>query len=467
MKAIYAIFLSGIIILFKFSESFALGPDTLWTKTYGGTLEDACESVIQTTDGGYIMAGETRSFGPGIWCNVLIIKTNDVGDTLWTKVYGRTGNEVGMCVQQTSDGGYIIVGYTDSFGAGGVDIIAVKTDSMGDTLWIRAYGWQYNDCGYCVRQTSDGGYIIGGDTGSFGYFPALLVKTDANGDTLWTQVYGGGYIHSVEQLNDGGYICAGGRTLNEWDVYLIRTDSLGNEMWVKFFGGAAYDKGYCVQQTDDGGFIIAGLTESYGAGHWDVYLIKTDSLGDSLWTKTYGGTDFDNAWQVQQTNDGGYIVVGENQSIGPGSRDVWILKTDGNGDTIWTRIYGGVEYDIGYSIQQTSDGGYIVGGKTASIGAGLTDAWLLRLAPDNSIIEREFLAKRKVFRDVQVYPNPFSEFLYIEGCTSASIYDVSGRFIAKARNKWNGRLANGEVAKPGVYFLKPDGNHVSIKLIKY
>ncbi|MCK4576547.1 T9SS type A sorting domain-containing protein [candidate division WOR-3 bacterium] len=453
------------IVLFLFSSLLAQVPDTVWTRTYGGTLEDACESVKQTSDGGYILVGETRSFSSSLWSDVWLIKTDSLGDTIWTKTYGKTGEELGYSVQQTLDGGYIITGYTGSYGAGMVDIYLIKTDSLGDTIWTKTHGWYMDECSYSVKQTSDGGYIIVGDTGSFGYFHALLVKTDSFGDTIWTKRYGAGYFCSVQQTSDEGYILAGGKTSNNWDVYLTKTDSLGNSLWQKTYGGVEYDKGYSVQLTSDGGYIIAGLTGSFGAGHWDVYLIKTDSIGDTLWTRTYGGTNFDKAWEVKQTIDGGYIIIGETQSFGPGSRDVWLIKTDSNGDSLWARIYGGLEYDIGYSIQQTFDGGFIIGGKTASIGAGLTDAWLLKIEPDVGIQEEQIYKNNLYSSNIKVFPNPFRNILHIKCSSKVKIYDSSGKFVTEVKSEWDGRNAEGKNIKAGIYFLKADGKPVG-KVVK-
>jgi len=183
------------------------------------------------------------------------------GDTLWTRTYGGTAGDCGRSVQQTSDGGYIIAGSTSSFGAGGSDVYLVKTGSSGDALWTRSYGGSGDDYGFSVQQTSDGGYIIAGVTGSFGA---------------------------------GGY-----------DVYLLKTDSSGDTLWTGTYGGNCYDYGRSVEQTSEGGYVIAGYTYLYGPA--DVYLLKTNSSGETLWIRSYGGSRDDYGFSVQQTSDGGYI----------------------------------------------------------------------------------------------------------------------------------------------------------------
>jgi hypothetical protein len=345
-----------LLVIIVVSFGYTQPPDTLWTRTYGGTNMDWGWAVQQTLDSGFIIAGVTWSSGAGS-ADVYLIKTDSLGDTLWTKTYGGPNEDYGLSVEQTSDGGYIIAGRTQSYGAGSVDVYLIRTDSLGDTLWTKTYGAVYADIGLSVQQTSDEGYIVVGYTEPYGaneYF-AYLIKTDSLGDTLWTGRYGetlGNCIGwSVQQTTDDGYIIAGyAEVAGLWDdVYLVKTDSLGDTLWTKTYGGLYWDDGYAVQQTADGGYIVAGRTNSYGAGGYDVYLIKTDSLGDTLWTRAIGGGIWDIGRSVQQTTDGGYIVAGYTDSFGGiFNYDVYVIKTDADGDTLWTQIYGGVSPDQVY-----------------------------------------------------------------------------------------------------------------------
>jgi len=382
-----SIFLTVLLGLFLVSTAIADPGDTLWTRIYGGSDRDVAYSVQQITDGGYIITGSTRSFGAG-YEDVWLLKTDTNGDTLWTRIYGGSSIDYGYSVQQTSDGGYIVAGYTMSFGAGIHDVWLLKTDADGDTLWTHTYGGSSSDAAYSVQQTTDGGYIVAGYTWSFGagLSDLWLIKTDANGDTLWTHTYGGSSIdwgRSVRQTTDGGYIIAG-HTMSfgagSDDVWLLKTDADGDTLWTHTYGGSSSDAAYSVQQTTDGGYIVAGETFSFGAGRYDVWLLKTDTNGDTLWTHTYGGSDVDWGQSVRQTTDGGYIITGKTGSFGAGMADVWLIKTDANGDSLWTRIYGGSDDDYGWYVQQTDDGGYIVAGYTYSFGAGWSDVWLLKLA---------------------------------------------------------------------------------------
>ncbi|HKR07336.1 MAG TPA: T9SS type A sorting domain-containing protein [Bacteroidia bacterium] len=357
-------------------------------KTFGGTGYDECYSVQQTSDGGYIVAGNTDGFGAGFW-DIYLIKTDANGDTLWTKTLGEIGYDNARSVQQTNDGGFIIGGYHNSFGLDDFDIYLIKTDANGNPLWTKTFGGPFDDYGGSVQQTADGGYIITGYIGNLGAGDAdvYLIKTDANGDSLWTKTFGGinendGY--SVHQTIDGGYIITGETNsfgAGGFDVYLIKTDSIGNLLWSKTFGGTGDDIGFAVQQTTDGGYIITGYKEKLGGFiHFDVYLIKTDTMGNLLWSKTFGGTGDEVGFGVQQTTDGGYIISGFTASFGTvGYADVYLIKADVNGNLLWSKIFGGSNDDLGNSVQQTTDGGYIVTGYSRNFGAGgYADVYLIK-----------------------------------------------------------------------------------------
>jgi hypothetical protein len=319
----------------------------LWQKTYGGPGYDEGFSAAQTSDGGYIVVGYTKSYSAPenpSFDDVYLIKTDSNGNMLWQKTYGGPDRDAGHSVLQTNDGGYIIIGDTRSYGAGGSDVYLIKTDSNGNMIWQKTYGGTEWDEGYSLAQTNDGGYIVVGYTKSYGAGDddVYLIKTDTNGNLLWQKTYGGpdwdvGF--SLALTSDGGYIITGERHPSSayylGDVYLIKTDSNGNMLWQKTYGGPLDDFGVSVAQTGDGGYIIAGeKKESYGAtksyaGNYDVYLIKTDSNGNMLWQKTYGGPDFDNSCSVLQTIDGGYIIAGYTESYGAGGGDVWLIKISG------------------------------------------------------------------------------------------------------------------------------------------
>ncbi len=307
-------------------------------------------------------------------------------DTLWTRVYGGISTDYGYCVRQTADGGFIVAGYAVPMGA--PDFWLVKTDADGDTLWTRFIGGPAPETAFSIEQTTDGGYIVGGYTFSYGAgaMDFYLVKTNSTGDTMWTRTYGGyniDYGHEVKQTADGGYIFGGytaSFAVGADDFYLVKTDSLGNSVWTQTYGGVGIDEGFSVKQTTDGGYIFAGVTQSYGAGGNDVYLVRADANGDTLWTRTYGGVGDDKGNSVQQTSDGGFIIAGSTSSYGGGSNDYYIIKTDASGDTLWTRTFGGIGVnDFAQDVQQTSDGGYIVAGYTDSYGLNSIYYYLVKL----------------------------------------------------------------------------------------
>ena len=361
-------------------------------KTFGGIDEDYGISVQQTTDGGYIITGRTKSFGAGeedVW----LIKTDNTGSIVLNRTFGGPHDDCGWCVEQTTDGGYIITGETGSYGTGETvgDVWLIKTDSAGNMMWNRTFGGAERDRCFYVQQTTDGGYIITGYTFSFGAGDrdVWLIKTDDSGNMVWNRTFGGtewdcGWC--VQQTTDEGYIITGDTEsfgAGEEDVWLIKTDSAGNMMWNRTFGGAERDEGGYVQQTTDGGYIITGQTMSFCSGDLDdFWLIKTDNAGNMEWNKTFGGTGFDYGNCVQQTNDGGYIITG-GINIGSGYRDVWLIKTDSNGNKVWDMTFGREEdYDDARCVQQTNDGGYIITGCTTSYGAGTFDVLLIKTDKD-------------------------------------------------------------------------------------
>ena len=381
-----------LISLFSIQLIYAQ-PNTLWTKTFGGSNSDYGSEVQQTFDGGYIITGYTKSYGAGS-NDAWLIRTDSSGDTLWTKTFGRDSDDYSQSVQQTSDSGYVITGSTNSSGAGLHDVWLIKTDTVGDTLWTKTFGGSGSDQGNSVRQTFDGGYIVTGYTKSYGAggSDVWLIKTDASGEDLWTKTFGrsgNDYGQSVRQTFDGGYIITGftdsfGAGL--YDIWLIKTDASGDTLWTKNFGGNDYEEGYSVRQTIDGGYIITGRTWSLskGVSNADIRLIKTDASNNILWTKTYGGSYYEKGNSVQQTSDCGYIITGYTESYGANIQDAWLVRTDASGNTLWTKTFGGVNIDEGNSVQQTSDGGYIVTGSTRSYGAGSYDIWLIKIDPDPS-----------------------------------------------------------------------------------
>ncbi len=418
-----------------------LPPEPLWTKTFGGGLYEWGRYVEETDDGGTIIVGETLTYGPGHF-DVWLIKTDSAGDTLWTRTYGGLGEERCGTVQQTADGGYVIAGTTSSFGEGSYDIWLIKTDGDGRESWNRTYGGGSWDWGYSARQTADGGYVIVGYTESYGpgVSAAWLIKTDDEGAVSWSKTYGGDsydWGESVRQTDDLGYVIAGNTYsygAGSRDAWLIKTDSAGTAIWTEAFGGSDSDGGRTVELCNDGGYIFTGYTRSFGAGGDDVWLVKTDADGDTLWTRTFGGNDDDGGEFVLQTVDGGYMIAGHTESFSTGGGDdLWLIRTDGEGEALWTLPLGDDGHDWGRSVQETSDGGFIVVGDTYDYWNGEYDIWLVRLAaPTTPVPPGQNPFERT---SIHNYPNPCNPSTTIElvtpgpGHVTLDVFDLRGRRV--------------------------------------
>ncbi len=410
--------LSAVLVISLCLSARAIGQITFET-TFGGVAIDQAASVEQTADGGYILAGSTSSFGAGQG-DIYLIRTDPYGQALWSRTYGGGDLDAGYSARQTMDGGFVFAGLTYSFGAGAGDVYLVKTDSSGDTLWTRTFGSDNLDWAYSVRETPDGGYIVAGSTTSFGAITgdAYVIRTDSIGEPIWARGYGGyatENARSVCQTTDGGFIFVGssdsyGAGLS--DVYLVKTDSLGYSLWYRTYGREGTDHGFDVQTTLDGGYIIAGEIYSPVSGSRDAYLIKTDGAGDTTWTRTYGGSGGETGSSVAQSPDGRYVMSGYTESTGAGGRDVYLVETTSLGIALWSRTFGGSGWDWGRSVSLTSDGGYVIAGETESYGAGERDAYLVKTDADGVVEIGSGTPPRPGLAEVislcQNYPNPFN-----------------------------------------------------------
>jgi len=374
-------FLAAALLL---AVSAPLPAQITFRRHYGGPGYEEANSGQQTRDGGYVIAGWSDSYTNN-W-NAMFLKVDSLGNREYANTFGGQGIEEGNSVRQTTDGGYILAAETRSFGAGGSDGWLIKIDSLGATQWTRTYGGTDYDGAHSAQQTADGGYIITGYTSSYGTGErnGWLIKTDSLGDTVWTRSYSGAgwdCVYSAQQMDDHGYILVGAYgTTNpsDADAWLIKTDSLGYRLWDRTFGGGLLDAWFSIQRTDDGGYVIVGRTRSYGPGDCDAWLVKLDRYGDTVWTRTFGGPYDDWGLSGQQTDDGGYVVAGWTMSFGAGEHDAWLIKTDSLGDTVWTRTHGGTRPDLAWAGQQTRDGGYVLMGATFSYGVGNSDVWIVK-----------------------------------------------------------------------------------------
>ena len=376
------------------TAGYSQTPDVLWMKTFERTGNDQCYAVQQTDDGGYVFTGWTdSSFGAGRE-DMYLKKIDSRGNLEWIKTYGGSQDDYCESVHQTADGGYILGGWTYSHSSGNYDMILVKTDSNGEKEWQRTFGGNAWDACYSVLQTKDGGYILGGDTRKAFKSPRnmYLVKTDANGILEWDRTYGGNGsdgCYSIQQTADGGYVLAGesdsfGSGPYDADMYLVKTDSRGNLKWQKTFGGKKSDGCYSVQQTFDGGYILGGDSESFSDDPFDVYVVKTDARGNLKWQRTFGGEGWDDCYSVRQTVDGGYILAGYSDSFGNGDFDGYLVKTDSQGNLNWEKTIGGSENDYAYSVCLNEAGDYILAGYSESLEMGDDDLWVACVKGDHT-----------------------------------------------------------------------------------
>lgn len=355
-----------LILFFSLVFSGTISSQIYFQKILGENFEGRdgyfCSSVQPTHDNGCIIVashGVTADVSNPTF-DIYFALLDSTGELLWAKNFGGN-DERGYDVQQTNEGGFIIAGTTNAYGAGGYDAFLIKSDSQGNVEWSKTVGGSNNDAAYSIRQTIDGGYIFLGYTNSFGT-GMYLVKIDGTGNMQWSKTFSGtGYYtaRAVRQTSDGGFILAGGYSL-------VKTDANGDSLWTKNFRyGNSYVSPYSVEQTYDGGYIFTGSLYVSTAVIQDVVLLKTDGAGNVEWTKTYGAGDWDFGTSCRQTSDGSYIVTGQHEIPGTlGDRNVYLIKTNSVGDTLWTKIFDSERYEGGQSVYETNDGGYMIGATT-------------------------------------------------------------------------------------------------------
>ena len=386
------------------------GNTITWDKTFGGRLEDKGFSIVQTENGGYAVAGYTilvRREKQDNWRTKLgyiilteekrqdfwIIKIDKNGNMEWDETFGEKGPDVAKSIIQTKDEGYAIAGFIWTVYASKQDIWIIKLGENGNIEWDKTFDGDKDDVAYSLIQTRDGGYVVAGSTGLrlWGEVNCWVIKLDAKGNMEWDNNFGGtGWdeVYSITQITDGSYVvtgCVWSKGAGRGDVYVAKLDKRGNLVWDKTFGGSDYDEAHSIIQTEDGGYAVAGFTELGGTGDKDIWVIKLDEDGNKIWDRTFGGTSEDWANSIIQTREGGYAVAGWTSSMGAGKTDVWIAKLDKRGHLVWDKTFGGSENDEAHSIIQTEDGGYAVAGWTKSKGAGNSDVWIIKLDENGNL----------------------------------------------------------------------------------
>ncbi len=441
--------LTLLLILFA---TTAFSQEIEWQNTIGGNGYDELYSLQQTTDGGYILGGSSSSdisgdkteLCIGTGSDYWIVKIDSFGNILWQNAIGGYLNDVLVSIQQTSDGGFILGGYSQSDVSGdktenclGLESYwIVKTDSVGNIQWQNTIGGNGYDKLCSIQQTTDGGFILGGSSTSDisgdktennlgSLYDFWIVKTDSLGQILWQNTIGGinnDFLISIKETTDGGFILGGSSNSNisgdktenclgDEDYWIVKTDSLGNIQWQNTIGGSQRDVMLNIQQTFDSGYIVVGRSNSTISGDkiencygdWDYWIIKTDSTGNIQWQNTIGGSSFDNLSSIKQTVDGGYILGGWSSSSISGNKtenclglvDNWVVKIDFLGNILWQNTIGGSSDDYLNTINLTANGDYILGGYSNSNKSedkdenslGSSDYWIVKLNDKYNLIK--------------------------------------------------------------------------------
>lgn len=377
-----------IFLLIVCSELWAQ-PDSLWSRTFGTTGSENCREMIRTTDNGFALVGGILS--PIGSRNFYLVKTDSLGNESFARSIGSSDPNYAQAIAQTGDGGFIMAGYnvtttTDD------DWLLLKTNANGDSMWSRTYGGMLEDQCNSVHQTSDGGYILAGYSRSFGdgTDDAWVMKTNSSGDSLWSWVFPqeyAGRFTTAGEVAGGGYFAVGWEFItagSDFESFLVRMDTDGDTLWTLHCGtGSNTDHCLNAVQTSDGGFILAGEQWTTSNIHWDLLLQKISSIGEQVWARTYGSpSEQDYGFSVLETVDGGYVVGGYTASYGCGGDDMWLLRTDSQGDSLWSMTFGGPGTERCYAVVQTPDYGYALAGYSSTYGPGGDDMWLVKTGID-------------------------------------------------------------------------------------
>jgi len=449
----------AVVIAGLSSSSFAQPPDSMWARTYGGANEEVGYNVRQTGDGGYIVIGETSSFGAGdldIW----LLKTDADGDSLWSRTFGGSGEDGAACVQLTADGGYLIAGYSESFsGMGNTQAWLIKTDGDGDSLWSRVSS-QHTSASW-AEPTLDGGYVVVGWINESDNKDVWLAKFSASGDSLWSHSYGGPEedgAFNVRRTADGGYILAGytlsyGAGGTDW--WLLKTDGNGDSVWSRTFGGSFDDEGWGVWPTLDGGFLLTG------SGF--TQLVKTNAAGDSVWSRNFGIPR--RPISARETPTGNLIIAGqwESEIIG----GPWLAGLDSLGQLRWERRFFATN-GMAFGTEPTGDGGYAITGYMWN--SSSNDLWLAKTGPELGAGDHFILHPSSFI--LSVFPNPFNpsaEIRYalpMAGHISLRVFDLLGREVSVLRDGFveagsHRVMFDGSGLASGIYFARLDAGAFS------
>lgn len=476
-------FTKRLFILLAAAAVMASGLSAQWTRRYG--LSGSDRAYAMAPGGwGMMLTGRTTSFSPASFEDIFLMELEyPTGDTNYWKVFVKDStDERAYSIASTKHfQGFVMAGFAEAQDTGNADLYILKADDEGNELWHKSYGGTGQDTAYSVIVTPDDGLLVAGYTTSFGEgSDAWVLCTDSLGDTLWTALYGGTANDAATCIipaQDDGYVVTGWRCPQEGnqDLYLFKIDSLGSLVWEHTYGGEQDDMGFSIAPTSDGGYVVQGCTWSRGAGFSDIWLLKTDASGDTLWTRTYGGPSYEStvdnqpeSFSVSQTADGGYIILGSTRSFGSLEEDVYLVKTNASGDTLWTRRYGGDKLDVCYSVLQMGDGGYFMAGRTRSFGSERCDIYIIKTDSQGIVGIGESPAEPPFkYELAPVAANTAATIRYLlphAARVNLTVYDAAGRRVACLVDeviaagvhtlRWEGRDPVNRRCASGVYFIR-------------
>ena len=470
MKRILVLF----IVIFLTDLVFGQIPPFLeWQRNYGDDSNEILTGIMEIEAEGYIASGYV--FNPaGSVSNFYLIRTDENGDTLWTRTFGD-GTSIGNSLEMTADGGYAIAGEWNAGPNLTADACLIKLNAAGDTIWSKTYGGSQDEYFFRMRNTSDNGFILCGGTASFGWgdYDMYIVKTDSVGDTLWTRTFGGveyDAAYSMWELSSGGYVVCGGigYPTGESDMYVVKLNDEGNLCWLNFYDNDVFDLAIDIRETSDNGLIIAGITGTPEDNTWDYYFVRTDSVGNIIWQRVYGGPDFDAPLDVIETEDGGFVIGGSSITSAMSSMNLRLFRIDASGDSIWSLSTGSGGYDFCNSFIQCADGGYAAAGYSDSFTGTDYNGWLVKLTSEGTIVggrERHFPVSLSIY---SIYPNPFNQQTIItlqlrdSDFIRLKIYDIKGREVESLISGFRSSgdhevLWEAEGFPSGVYFARLEG----------
>jgi hypothetical protein len=473
----------AFLFVFPATLVWAVEGDTLWTRHLGGDYHQVAYAVSASGDGGCVTAGYASHEYAGAW-NMYAIRFTSSGDTAWTGEYGSLDSfEEAHSICPSGDGGFMLAGNTNAY-AYWSDMYLVKINNTGSAQWTGHYGGDYHEVAYCVCPAGDEGFLLAGETGSFPY-GLHLVKVNSAGAVQWSRSYGFAdeMAYDAVLTADGGFMVVGYSdrySSYNSDVFLLRINSGGDTAWTKTFGGDETDIATAVCLSGDGGYMIAGYTASFGAGSWDMFLIKVAENGDTLWTRTYGGTSFDQAWAIIPSNDGNFLLAGHTGSYGAGDADMYLVKVDPSGNPLWSRTYGGTDEDRIEDLCASGDGDYYLAGKTASFTTpAYYDVYLVKIEGTLVAVIPENSAPRPTAFELHpCIPNPFNattvlsyEFR-VTSHVSLKVYNTAGRLVTTLVEGWRdaGTHAvtfDGSKLASGIYLyrLEAEGQTLTGKMV--